>query len=109
MKTALLTFEQYIRLNKLLSEAKGYDKKGKTQRVWQINPALVKVNIQEDESFDLLCRADIEADDMNNYPELFEGLELMNSWDVVSFDGEVPGGYFTTDDETLIQWVKEQS
>ena len=99
----LLTYTEYIQLNKSLSEAKGYDKKGKTIRVWPIEPTLVKVNQQYDEegleiSFDLLCRADIEADDMKNYPELFEGLEFMNSWDVVSFDGEAPDDFFNLED-----------
>lgn len=84
----LLSFGEYIQLNESLSKAKGYDLTKSTQRVWKMNPDLAKVNRTFDEEgneigYDLMCVIEISADIQENYPELIEGLKLINPWDVV--------------------------
>jgi len=82
---ALLTFTQYFQLNHDLSIAKGYDLSKGTQRVMPMNPQAAKVNIQYDAEgnetgYEARLVAEISSEIQLNYPELIEGLELVDTY-----------------------------
>lgn len=90
---ALLNYTDYTKLNEALSKAKGYPKNG-TYRIWSMYPDLAKVNRQFDEdgnetSFDIVCALKVSGSMLEEYPEYFEGLNLVNDWEVVPYDGEL--------------------
>ena len=113
MKTALLTYTEYTEINMIMSRVK-YENDNKTRRVWRIYPTLIKVNqtfdLEGNETgYNLLCKADIEAEHLQDFPELFEGVELIDGHGLTIFDGEAPTDYYTTDDEILNTWIHENS
>lgn len=92
-QTALLSYTQYTKLNEALSKAKGYPKGG-TYRIWSMYPDLAKTNRQFDEdgnetSFDIVCALKVSGSMLEKYPEYFDGLTLVNDWEVVPYNGEL--------------------
>lgn len=92
-QTALLSYTQYTLLNEAISKAKGYPKNG-TSRIWSMYPDLAKVNQTFDTegnetSFDIVCALKVSGSMLEEYPQYFEGLELVNDWDVIPYDGEL--------------------
>ena len=90
---ALLNYTDYTKLNEALSKLEGYPKR-KTLRIWPMYPAFAKVNQTFDTegnevSFDLACVADIPSRFLEDYPEHFEGLNLVNDWEVEPYEGEI--------------------
>ena len=90
---ALLNYTDYTLLNEALSKAKGYPKNG-THRIWSMYPDLAKVNRQFDTegneiSFDITCALKIPSSMLEKYPQFFEGLNLVNDWEVVPYEGEL--------------------
>ena len=90
---ALLNYTDYTLLNEALSKAKGYPKNG-THRIWSMKPDLAKVNRQFDEdgseiSFDIVCALKVSGSMLEEYPQFFEGLNLVNDWEVVPYEGEL--------------------
>ena len=80
----LLTIDQYIKLNNKVSLMKGYDLGKSTQRVFPINPDFAKINIAYDEdgneiSFDLKCCIKLSGKDQQEYVDLIQGYELVDS------------------------------
>ncbi len=92
-QTALLSYTQYTKLNEALSKEEGYPKNG-TWRIWSMYPDLAKVNRQFDEdenetSFDIVCALKVSGSMLEKYPAYFEGLNLVNDWEVVPYNGEL--------------------
>lgn len=82
-KYALLSESEYLQLNEAISKAKGYNLNNATARYSNPVPALAKVNItyvDEVESFDVVAVMEITAEVQINFPELVEGLTLVDSY-----------------------------
>ena len=81
----LCSLPDYFRLNKVLSEYKGYKIGDATERVQVMNPKAAKVNIQYDTegnevSSDALLVLPVSSEHQVTYPELFEGKELVSNY-----------------------------
>lgn len=92
-RKAILSFTEYTLLNEKLSKLESYPKAG-TNRLWPMYPELVKVDQTFDTegnevSFDIMCAADIGATLQESYPEIFENLTLVESWEVENYEGEL--------------------
>jgi hypothetical protein len=90
--TALVTYSQYVKLNESLSKAKGYDMSKDTQRIWPISPTFAKVNVSTDlegnETFELKCIVEISCENLELFKQVWEGLNLLDSWTVEPFEAE---------------------
>lgn len=82
-KYVVLTTSDYLKLNEAISKAKGYNLNDATARYANIIPNLCKVNItyaDEVESYDVMAVMELTAEVQINYPELMEGLTLVDSF-----------------------------
>ena len=86
-KYVLLSAEKYTELNQSISEAMGFDIGEPTERYAPVIPILAKVNIQyiEEgenviETFDTIPIMPITATVQERFPDLLDGLDLIDSY-----------------------------
>lgn len=80
---ALLSFSEYFKLNKTISEGLGYSLNDATARYDSVIPKLAKVNItytDEVETYDTLAVLQLTVEVQERFPELLEGLTLVDSY-----------------------------
>ena len=92
-KYILLDFD-YFQLNKRLSEAKGWQLGQKTERSLSMSPRTAKVNIQYDAEgveigYDTKLVFPVSSQNQINFPELFEGLELISKSEIQYAEDDV--------------------
>ena len=82
-KYALLSFSDYFKLNMQISEALGYNLTDATAIYDNVVPNLAKVNItytDEVENYATLAVMQLTVEVQERFPELLEGLELVDTY-----------------------------
>jgi hypothetical protein len=77
---ALLTFSDYFRINHDLSVARGWSLGNDTARYAEMNPTACKVNVQEDETYEVRLVMPISSEVQIEQAEILQGVELTNSF-----------------------------
>lgn len=103
---ALLTFSDYFRINMILSESEGFDISRSTERFATMSPLAAKVNVQQDGSYDAALAFDVPSSVHRKYPELFVGLELVESYEHI--EGGVTELLVTNLTPDVIDWTLVQ-
>ena len=107
----LLTFGQYADINCKLSIAKGYDLTKPTQRVFTMNPPAAKYNIVRDSEgnitkYDVRVVMPVSSEHQIDYPEIFENVELVDSYEPV--DSPIQELVVDITNEDTLNWTLVQ-
>lgn len=99
---ALLTFGQYADINRIVSEANGYDVHGSTAREYVMNPPACKVNASKD-GYDVRLVLRVSPDTQERFPELFDCVELAD--DYVPVDSPIQELFVDIDNFDTLNWT----
>ena len=100
---ALCTFGEYFKLNHDLSVARGWSLGGATERCLPMNPRAAKTDIKDDGSYSAKLVAEITSEWLQEYPHLFEGKELVDSY--IPVDGQEKEFFADISDFEVVDWT----
>ena len=103
---ALLNLNDYLKLNKTISELLGFNIEESTERYSSMNPPACKYNLQingESETYEVRLVMPINSELQIKYPELFKDLEMFD--DYVPVDAPIQELLVDIADQQTLYWT----